>query len=228
MKMIVGLGNPGKKYLLTPHNIGWMVIDSLSHNLNIQLRKKENYMFQTTSIHNEKVILLKPLTYMNLSGKSIKAAINYYNLSLNEILIIHDDIDLPFLTLRFQKNRGPGGHNGIKSIHTELDSEDYARLKIGMKPLPQNKDIPQHSQKNQKKDTLLTSFDAWTQILIPSQPSVQKTKTDVLKTFSKEEQKLLPDFLKLSIEVVKFFILEGLEKSANRYNTKNHSSPTEK
>jgi len=235
MKMIVGLGNPGDKYLLTPHNIGWMVIDSFAHEHDIYLRKENEYFFQMSSINDEKILLIKPLTYMNLSGKAVRKAVSSYKISLDNLLIIHDDIDLPFLSLRFHKNRGSGGHNGIKNIHAELGSQDYARLKIGMKALSQTqKDFTGHSKKDTKRGTIDTPYNvgpfsgAWewtekapfghtTHGLIPT---FQHSVTDVLKTFSEVEQKQLPNFLKLAKEAIIFFIQEGLEKAANRYNTK--------
>ncbi len=131
MKLIVGLGNPEKKYEKTRHNIGFWLIDSYLKDVHWQTKFKG--LFYKTIIAGEDIIFLKPLTYMNLSGKSVKEYVNYYNIDLNDILIIQDDLDQDFGKYKLKKNSSSGGHNGIKSIINELNSMDFARLKIGIK-----------------------------------------------------------------------------------------------
>ncbi len=129
MKLIAGLGNPGEKYLLTPHNIGWMAVDALSSQQGLKWKKKHS----SFTAEGKSFLLAKPMTYMNLSGTALKSLLHYYRISLDNLLVIHDDLDLPFLHLRWQKNRGPAGHNGLKNINQELKSQNYTRLRIGVK-----------------------------------------------------------------------------------------------
>lgn len=136
MKLIVGLGNPGLEYNNTRHNIGFMVLDNyLNSNKdtsNLSWQKKFNSEYLTLKINNEKVFFVKPLTYMNLSGKAISEFVNYYKLKIEDILVIHDDLDLPIGVFRLKKDSSSGGHNGIKSIINCLGTNSFARLKIGI------------------------------------------------------------------------------------------------
>ena len=129
MKIIVGLGNPGSKYLFTRHNLGFILIDALGGDRLFQNKYKSQ--IQKTEIENETVLLVKPQTFMNLSGQAVQQIIHFYKIPLENLLVIHDDKDLPFGTMKFQKSRGDGGHNGIKSIHKELGTKDYSRFKNG-------------------------------------------------------------------------------------------------
>ncbi len=229
MKLIVGLGNPGEKYLLTPHNIGWILIDALAHFFNIKLQSKKKFSSEIALTEDKKIIFLKPLTYMNLSGKAVKSVMDFYKLSLDDLLVIHDDTDLPFLSLRFQKNRGPAGHNGLKNINEELASQNYTRLRIGMQAfIEQEYQKETHStatqnqtkvydQDENKKENWLSSLPPVNPLLLTNHPTPNLTRL-VLKPFTKKEQELLPDFLNKTIEAFEYFLSEGLEKSANRYN----------
>ena len=130
MKLIVGLGNPGKEYELTRHNVGFMVIDSYVQNEN--WKNKFEGLYQILDVGNEKVIFLKPQTFMNLSGNSVVKVANYYNIRPSDILVIQDDMDLPFKKYKLKINSSSGGHNGIKSIIQSLNTEEFGRLKIGI------------------------------------------------------------------------------------------------
>ncbi len=130
MKLIVGLGNPGKEYDSTRHNIGFMVLDAYLGPISWQ--NKFNALYTTTQINNEKVIFLKPLTYMNLSGNAVREFVNFYKIALEDILVIQDDLDLPVGKFRLKINSSSGGHNGIKSIIDNLGSNNFARLKVGV------------------------------------------------------------------------------------------------
>lgn len=134
MKLIVGLGNPGVKYQLTRHNIGFIVIDAFSQRLQGAPFKAEHQALTTRISYSpeETLLLVKPNTFMNLSGGPVQALMNYYRIQIEDLLVIHDDLDLEFGTIRFQTNRGHGGHNGIKSIHQSLARQDYKRLKVGI------------------------------------------------------------------------------------------------
>ena len=112
MKLIVGLGNPGKEYEKSRHNVGFIILDSYFNGE--KWHTKDNYEFLEKNINNEKVIFIKPLTFMNLSGLAVQKVVNFYKIPTEDILIIHDDLDLPEKTVRFKYNSSAGGHNGIK------------------------------------------------------------------------------------------------------------------
>lgn len=134
MKLIVGLGNPGQEYEKTRHNAGFMAIDfyASKHNASFKLVTKLDGMLSSINIGGEKVILLKPMTYMNNSGKSISEVIKYYNIDINDVLIISDDLDSNTGRIRLRASGSAGGHNGHKSIIQYLGTENYKRLKIGI------------------------------------------------------------------------------------------------
>lgn len=130
MKLIVGLGNPGKKYEQTRHNIGFMLLDSYLKDES--WTSKMSGLYIKKNINGESVIFLKPETFMNLSGNSVVQFINYFNINFEDILIIQDDIDLNFETYRLKRNSSAGGHNGMKSIIQQLGTDSILRLKIGV------------------------------------------------------------------------------------------------
>ena len=133
MFLIVGLGNPGKEYDGTRHNIGFEAIDYLSDKYNIELnREKFKGVFGEGFIKGKKVILLKPTTYMNLSGESIREVVNFYKISNEEIIVIYDDISLEVGRIRIREKGSHGGHNGIKSIIANLGTDVFPRVKIGV------------------------------------------------------------------------------------------------
>ncbi|GKU85017.1 aminoacyl-tRNA hydrolase [Niallia sp. NCCP-28] len=133
MKLIVGLGNPGKQYENTRHNIGFDIIDCIAKDYSIALDKaKFKGIFGMGTIEGEKVILLKPLTYMNLSGESIRPIVDYYDIELENIVIIYDDLDLPVGKIRLRQKGSSGGHNGIKSTIAHLGTEKFNRIRIGI------------------------------------------------------------------------------------------------
>lgn len=133
MFLIVGLGNPGKEYDSTRHNIGFEVVDYIANKYNIELnRVKFKGIYGEGFIANKKVILLKPTTYMNLSGESIREVINFYKLTEDEVIVLYDDISLEIGRLRIREKGSAGGHNGIKSIITNLSTDIFPRIKIGV------------------------------------------------------------------------------------------------
>lgn len=133
MKLIVGLGNPGKQYENTRHNVGFEVIDELSKRWDIPLNHtKFKGMYGIGHWKGQKVLLLKPLTYMNLSGESIRAVIDYYQIDMEDVLIIYDDLDLPVGKIRLRQKGSPGGHNGIKSTVSHLGTQVFNRIRIGI------------------------------------------------------------------------------------------------
>ena len=133
MKLIVGLGNPGIEYENTRHNIGFMCIDSFCKKNKIDLNKKKfNGLYVKTKINNEDVIFLKPQAYINLSGEVIKKFIDYYDISILNILIISDDMDIDKGKYKLKNSGSSGGHNGLKNIELNLKTSEYKRLKIGI------------------------------------------------------------------------------------------------
>ena len=137
MKLIVGLGNPGKEYKNTRHNIGFMVLDEYLGK--VEWNTKHESLIYKCEIENEQIIFAKPQTYMNLSGIAVKKIIKYYKIDINDILIIQDDLDLDIGLYKIKRNSSSGGHNGIKSIIAELNTDSFSRLKIG---IGKNKLIP--------------------------------------------------------------------------------------
>lgn len=133
MKLIVGLGNPGREYENTRHNMGFMMIDQFATNLGVKIdSKKFNGLYTETVINGEKVILLKPQSYINLSGEVIRKYVDYFKIKLEDIFIIHDDLDLPVGTFKLKQKGSSGGHNGLKNIELHLGTQEYKRIKIGI------------------------------------------------------------------------------------------------
>ena len=133
MKLIVGLGNKGIEYNNTRHNVGFMALDKLSEYLNIEINKnKFDGLYGECIINNEKIILLKPQKYMNLSGEVIKKYVDFFKIDINDILIINDDLDLPVGKIKIKFKGSSGGHNGLKNIEQNLNTDEYKRIKIGI------------------------------------------------------------------------------------------------
>lgn len=130
MKLIVGLGNPGKKYDNTRHNIGFMLVDKYLSNPGY--KDKFNADYYKTVIFGEDVIFIKPKTYMNLSGDSVLKFVKYYDVDINNVLVIQDDLDMIVGTFKLKRSSSAGGHNGIKSVISNLNTNEFARLKIGV------------------------------------------------------------------------------------------------
>lgn len=195
MKLIVGLGNPGPKYQLTRHNVGFLFID-----LYARMRApatpnfKSEFKAETFRIKvgDEQVILCKPQTYMNLSGESVQPLMKFYGIEPKDLLVAHDEVDIPFATMKFQPKRGPGGHNGIKNIHQMLGTDDYSRLRLGVGKPPA----------------------AWN----------MQTVDWVLANFSNDEQDMLPEFLTAAVEGADIWVNKGLQAAASKSNTYQHSS----
>ena len=133
MKLIVGLGNPGKEYEKTRHNVGFNIIDLYLKENKLKLDKEKfNGKYTKTTINGEEVIFLEPQTFMNNSGESVSAIMKFYKININDILVIQDDLDMEIGKIKLKEKSSSGGHNGIKSIEEHLGTEDYKRLKIGI------------------------------------------------------------------------------------------------
>jgi PTH1 family peptidyl-tRNA hydrolase len=133
VKIVVGLGNPGREYAATRHNLGFMVVDELARR-HAAGERRNRFRSDLVEVFDdgEKIVLLKPRTYMNLSGSAVREAVNWYKTPLAEVLVVVDDIDLPFGTVRLRAKGGSGGHNGLKSIIAELGIDAFARMRIGI------------------------------------------------------------------------------------------------
>ena len=133
MWLIVGLGNPGSQYQLTRHNIGFMAVDFFLGDKKSSLEKKEfKSFFYKTKFQNQDLFFLKPQTFMNLSGDAVLEITQFYKIPPSQMIVVHDEIDQPFGKMKIQKNRGHGGHNGIRDISAKLGTSDYLRLRLGV------------------------------------------------------------------------------------------------
>ncbi|MCF6157806.1 MAG: aminoacyl-tRNA hydrolase [wastewater metagenome] len=133
MKMIIGLGNPGERYIKTRHNIGFMVVDQFASRLGTVCNtRKFQSLFSKGMLESEGVALLKPQTFMNVSGVAVKEAIGMYKCVLQDLMVICDDLDLPLGKIRIKRGGGSGGHRGLVSIATHLGSADFPRLRVGI------------------------------------------------------------------------------------------------
>lgn len=131
-KLIVGLGNPGREYEETRHNIGFMLLDHLSFSSDLNWKEKYKGLYAKTNISGEEVHLLKPLTFMNLSGESVQKAASFFKIQPEDIFVAHDELDIPYGTIVMKDGGGLAGHNGLKSIAQCMGTKDFKRLRMGI------------------------------------------------------------------------------------------------
>ncbi len=191
-QLIVGLGNPGAKYSQTRHNIGFDLVDRLAQRWQISL--SENKRFQGDfgegiGVASQRVRLLKPLTFMNRSGQSVRSVVDWYKLQPDQVLVVYDDMDLPIGRLRMRLNGSAGGHNGMRSLIAHLGTQEFPRLRLGI-------GNPRSPESGAEKDTI----------------------SHVLGRFKSEEKKLLAEVLDLAADAVELSLRQGLEKSMSLYN----------
>lgn len=133
MKMIVGLGNPGKKYEQTRHNVGFLAIDEIARKLDAPaMQSKFNGMYTVVHRPEGKVMLVKPLTYMNLSGECVRPLMDYYNIDVEDVIVLYDDLDFPPGEMKMRQKGSAGGHNGMKSLIAHLGTTDFKRIRLGV------------------------------------------------------------------------------------------------
>jgi len=188
MFLIVGLGNPGKIYEKTRHNVGFHVIDEFAKENNFpDFKLSEKYEAEISEglIENEKVVLLKPQTFMNLSGKSIFLFSKNNKIDILKLFLIHDDIDIPFGKIKISKENGAGGHKGVDSIINSLSSKDFLRFRVGILP-------------EEKKPKSVEKF--------------------VLQKFNKDEEEKLNQVIKNTLEALNISIKEKPEKAMTLFN----------
>ena len=145
MRLIAGLGNPGYEYCLTPHNLGFMAVDRLADECGVELARREaQTLTASTRIDGVDVLLVKPQTYMNLSGMAVARLVEKYGLEVGDLIVLVDDVDLPLGSLRIRPRGSAGGHNGLKSIIGALDSGDFVRVRMGVRPDEPIQDMVSH------------------------------------------------------------------------------------
>lgn len=175
MKLIVGLGNPGKEYESTRHNVGFMFIDKLLEHYNCENTKnKLGGLYSETIINGEKIIFLKPQEYINLSGIVIRKYVDYFKINIDDILVINDDLDLSVGRIKIKSSGSSGGHNGLKNIELHLGTRDYKRLKIGIS----------NDKMIDTKDYVLSK--------------INKEDMDIINSIIELSPKILEDFLSMS------------------------------
>ena len=193
MYYIIGLGNPGEKYADTRHNIGRMVVEEISGN-NLSKDKLSNSLTSSVSLGGDAVQLFAPETFMNNSGETAKYIVDKLDAKVDELIVVHDDIDLPFGEIKIGKRKGAGGNNGIDSIIKHLGTKDFLRVRIGIAP---------------------TSF--WTgKMKRPAGGG--PLERFVLKPFTPGERRELPEVINKTAEAIETIITSGVERAMNDFN----------
>jgi len=190
MILIVGLGNPGKKFEKSRHNLGFIVLDKFSrenHFPGWEKSKKVHCFFTKKLMFGKEIEMVKPLTFMNSSGKVVKSIAKKHNLKGENVIVVHDDLDLLLGKIKIVKNRGSAGHKGVQSIIDELGTKNFVRFRVGIQPTTYN--------------LQLTTLDKF-----------------VLQKFNKEEEKILKKVIERTVEAIEIAIKEGIEKVMNKFN----------
>ena len=145
LRLIAGLGNPGSQYRETRHNVGFLVLDEIGREYSLATDKKKfNTLYGRGSVENSELVLVKPMAYMNNSGPPLRRLADYFRISGEEILVIHDDIDLAFGRLKIKEKGGHGGHNGVRSLMDAFGGGDFARLRVGVGRSESRADVTDH------------------------------------------------------------------------------------
>jgi len=194
VKLIVGLGNPGRRYEKSRHNLGFLCVNRLARDFNIKMNKSQGKARTGKGrIAGNEVLLARPQTYMNLSGESVKLLLNRTHTGPEELIVIHDDLDLPVGKIRVRFGGGSGGHKGINSIFQETGSRDFYRIRIGIgRPVRFKNNI------EIEEDDVIDY---------------------VLSNFTKDELKIIEKSIPLASEAVVSLIIEGLTATMNKYNS---------
>ena len=183
--LIVGLGNIGDEYRNTRHNIGFKMLDAFAEASNVVFTDRRYGMMGRCRVKNAELVLLKPSTFMNLSGNAVRYWLNEEHIPVENMLVLVDDLNLPFGTIRIRKQGSAGGHNGLKHIEQVLGTQLYTRVRFGI-----GNDYPKGAQIN-----------------------------FVLGEWTDEEEKLLPERLKVTTEIIHSFCLQGIERTMNAFNS---------
>jgi PTH1 family peptidyl-tRNA hydrolase len=189
MHLIVGLGNPGAEYSRTRHNIGWMIVDELARRHELRIEKKNHdARIGGGAISGQRVLLAKPQTYMNLSGKAVAALMNFYRIEPSKLLVVCDDLNLPVARLRLRAGGSDGGQNGLKSVAQMIGTRDYARLRFGI-------GMPPEAERQERG-----------------------TAAYVLRPFAAEEIPHVEAAISRACECIETFIAAGVEAAMNQFN----------
>ena len=189
MKLITGLGNPGTKYELTRHNIGFIVLDFFAALLNTNFKEGKGDWFEAKAVYeDEEIYLMKPTTFMNNSGIALKEFTDRHELEIKDTLVLVDDFQIPLGTIRVRKNGSDGGHNGLSSIIYHLETDEFPRMRIGI-GLSKDEEL--------RKDDFIDF---------------------VLGNFEKEEIEIIKKLMPVYLDCIKSFITEGITKTMNTYN----------
>ena len=190
-RLIVGLGNPGPKYDRTRHNIGFEIVDALTKSFpGVSMAENKRFQGEVGEFRSsgDRTILLKPTTYMNNSGQSVRAVLDWYKLDAASVLVIYDDMDLPTGKLRLRLSGGAGGHNGMKSIISHLGTKAFPRLRVGIGS----------TEKGEERDSAVVSH--------------------VLGRFAPEDRKMVDAVIPMAVDAIDLSLRKGVERSMNLYN----------
>jgi len=191
MKLIVGLGNPGRIYAHNRHNIGFMCLSHFAKAQGIRFDKKQGQArVGTGEVAGSELVVARPQTHMNLSGESVIRLVKKFNISLSDLIVIHDDLDLPLGKIRLSQGSSSGGHKGIDSIITHLESQDFTRIKVGI-------GRPAESSAKDKEAEIIDY---------------------VLSDFTPEERKTVTQVMPKVSEAILYLLTEGLTAAMNKYN----------
>jgi len=193
MKLIVGLGNPGRIYAHNRHNIGFMCVSHFARTQGIRFDKKQGQARTGTGeVAGNKLIVARPQTHMNLSGESVSRLVKRFNVSLDDLIVIHDDLDLPLDKIRLSRGSGSGGHKGIDSIITHLESQDFTRIRVGIGRPPMIEGTAED------RETDIVAY--------------------VLNDFTADEKKVITQVIPEVSEAILCLLNEGLTATMNKYN----------
>lgn len=194
VKLLVGLGNPGREYAATRHNVGFMVVDQLLAAFPGQVVRSDKLMhvYQTT-FNVSPILLMKPQTYMNLSGVAVQAAIQEYQVAPDNLIVMYDDLDLPVGRLRIRKRGGHGGHKGMQSIIDHLHTQQFVRLRMGIG----------------RPESAASEEDG---------PARDQVVDYVLQPFSNAEQPIMAEVLTRAVEALQLIVVDQVESAMNVYN----------
>lgn len=198
MKLIVGLGNPGAKYKNNRHNIGFMVVDIFAIEEGLSWKYSRDWMCHFCKTRN--FILIKPSTYMNESGESAKVVVDYFSIENDDVLAIHDELDIEFGKIRLSFNGSSAGHHGVESVNRGLGTQDFARLRVG---IDSPRRVSDEAGRPSQKATDGKSISA---------------ERYVLEDFSDKEKRGLPEVIAKCEEAIKSYLDDGIEATMNRFN----------
>jgi PTH1 family peptidyl-tRNA hydrolase len=199
MRLIVGLGNPGLKYLNTRHNLGFLVLETLARKWKVSFRVRKKFASLVFFNPQKKIILAKPQLFMNESGIAVRRIAGFYKIQSEDVWVIHDDLDLPLGRLKIIKARGAAGHKGVFSVINQLGTIDFVRFRLGI--------AHPHAGRAQKGGKKVTKFD-----------SQEETEDFVLSLFEDQEKDEVKRLIKKTIKAIELALEKGLDRAMNQYN----------